>query len=479
MKKTILLSLVLSFALHFSLDARVKLPAVLSDNMVLQQQSEVKLWGKAEPRSIVVVRPSWNGYQYSKQADKNGDWEVKVPTPEAGGPYSIRISDGEEILLNNVLIGEVWFCSGQSNMEMPLEGFHRQPVDGSNDAIAKAKPTVPIRFFSADTQVYGGERQFSKVAQTDCVGQWSENTPEAAARTSAVGYFFARYLQEVLDVPVGIIVSSWGGSHVEAWMSRETLAAFPSVDLSILDNDVVIDNPTDKPCVLYNAKLAPLNDYVVKGFLWYQGESNRHNADLYVDLMPAFVKQIRQDRQQSELPFYFVQIAPYNYEGADGTSAARLREAQEQNWKDIPHSGMVTTGDIGHPEFIHPTDKQTVGKRLAYWALGDTYNKKGFEYIPPTYKSMEVSGNKIYVNFHHAERGISPMWTALPGFEIAGADLVFHPAEAEIETQTARLAVHSDRVPNPVAVRYAYKNYVPASIFSVNGLPVAPFRTDK
>ena len=261
-------------------------------------------------------------------------------------------------------------------------------------------------------------------------------------------------------------------------MSRESIKPFSSIDLSILDNDAEVKNPTTTPCVLYNGKIAPLTNFAVRGFLWYQGESNRDNADLYQSLMPAFVADLRAKWGRGELPFYFVQIAPFNYEGADGTSAARLREVQLQNMKDISNSGMVTTMDVGHPVFIHPVDKETVGNRLAYWALAQTYGMKGFGYAPPVYKSMEIQENKIYINFDNAQRGLSPMWTSLKGFEIAGEDKVFYPAFAEIETTTARLAVSSDKVPRPVAVRYAYKTYVEASIFSIHGIPAAPFRTD-
>jgi sialate O-acetylesterase len=261
-------------------------------------------------------------------------------------------------------------------------------------------------------------------------------------------------------------------------MPREYIEPFKEIDLSILDNAEAVKNPPSTPCVLYNAKIAPLTNFVIKGFLWYQGESNRNAPDLYAKLMPAFVKGLRDKWNIGEFPFYFVQIAPYNYEGADKTSGARLVEVQAQNMKDIPNSGMVTTLDVGDPVCIHPSNKEAVGRRLAYWALGQTYGIKGFEYAPPIYRSMEKVDSKIYINFDNAPRGISPMWKDLKNFEIAGADKVFYPAKAEIETKTARLAVSSDSVPNPVAVRYAYKNYAEASIFGVNGIPVAPFRTD-
>jgi sialate O-acetylesterase len=261
-------------------------------------------------------------------------------------------------------------------------------------------------------------------------------------------------------------------------MSRETLEPFKEINLSILDNNTEIKNPQNTPCVLYNAKIAPLLNYKIKGMLWYQGESNRKNANVYANLMPAFVSDLRTKWDIGEFPFYFVQIAPFKYEGADSTSAARLREVQTQNMTDIPNSGMVSTLDIGNLNFIHPVNKETVGERLALWALGATYKIKGIEFATPMYKSMEKKEQKIYINFNNAEKGICPMWTNLKGFEIAGADKVFYPANAEIETSTTRLAVSSDKVADPVAVRYAYKNYCEASIFSVSGIPAAPFRTD-
>jgi len=461
-----------------SLQAKVKLPAILGDGMILQQKTTAKIWGWSKENTKIKVVTSWDKKTYAATSDSKGSWLLVVNTPDAGGPYQISISDGEVLTLNNILIGEVWFCSGQSNMEMPMRGFDRQPLKGTNNIIAKAKAVTPIRMFTTDSKDGKWVRQFNKKPQEDCEGQWLENSSENVANISATAYYFARYVQEVLDVPVGIIVSSWGGSIVESWMSREAIEPFKEVNLSILDNDSVVKAPNSTPCVLYNAKIAPLTNFTIKGMLWYQGESNRKNADLYAKLMPAFVKDLRAKWNVGEFPFYFVQIAPFNYEGADSTSAARLREVQLQNMNDIPNSGMAITMDIGHPKFIHPVDKETVGERLALWALGATYGRKGFSYSPVVYKSMEVKGQKVYINFKNAERGISPMWTDLKGFEIAGADKVFYAAKAEIETSTTRLAVSSDKVPEPVAVRYAYKNYVEPSIFSLSGIPVVPFRTD-
>ena len=465
------------FLLVHPIAAKIKLPSVLNNHMVLQQQSQVKLWGTALENSRVIIQTSWDNRKYRTTTDAQGNWIVEVSTPQAGGPYEITFSDGETLTLKNILIGEVWFCSGQSNMEMPMGGFDRQPTQGTNDIIAKAKPSTPIRIFNMDSDKGRWIRQFSKTPQEDCKGEWQENTPENVAHASAAAYYFARYIREVLEVPVGIIVASRGGSRIEPWMSREALAPFREIDLSVLDNDQKVSD-TNTPCVLYNSKVAPLTRFAIKGFLWYQGESNRDNADIYHALQTALVKDLRNKWGLGELPFYFVEIAPFNYEGADGTSAARLREAQQRSMKEIPNCGMVTTLDIGHPVFIHPTDKETVGNRLAWWALGQTYGKKGFGYATPIYKSMEIADNKIYINVENAQRGLCPMWTSLEGFEIAGEDRVFYPAFAEIETKSCRLAVSSEKVPHPVAVRYAYKNYTQATVYNIHGLPLAPFRTD-
>ena len=459
--------------------AKVKLPHVLASNMVLQQDSNVKLWGKAKPNAKLSIKTSWDNKTYKTTVANDSTWLVTVKTPKADNKaYQIVFNDGEKTQLDNILMGEVWFCSGQSNMEMPMRGFDRQPLRGTNAIIAKQKPTTPIRMFITDSKKGSWFRQFSKTPQADCYGEWLDNRPENVSVTSATAYFFAQYLQDVLDVPVGLIVSTLGGAKVEPWMSREAISQFKDIKLDILNNDKK-PNIWQDPCVLYNAKIAPFLNYNIKGFLWYQGESNRNNADQYRYLMEAFVKDLRGKWGLGELPFYFVQIAPYRYGNPDATDAAKLREVQALNAKEIPNSGMVCTLDIGAPNFIHPVDKETVGTRLALLALGQTYGRKGFGYLTPTYKSMEKKDGKIYINMDNAPYGgVCPMWTSLKGFDIAGEDKVFHPAFAEVEEKTCRLAVSSKDVPNPVAVRYCYHNYAEASVFNLYGLPLAPFRTD-
>lgn len=459
--------------------AKLILPHYLSSDMVLQQQSDVEIWGTTDSGRPVKVKTSWDRKTYTAKPDTEGEWSVKVATPEAGGPYEISISDGSTLTLSNILIGEVWFCAGQSNMEMPVQGFDRQPVKGCTDVIARAKESTPIRMFLADRTPDGSDwlRQQSRVPESDCQGRWATNTPDNVAITSAAAYFFAKYVQEVLDVPVGVIVTTLGGSRIEPWMSREAIGPFGK-DLSFLEDAGHRLDPWNEPTELYNAKVHPFQRFAIKGMLWYQGESNRDNAAEYEKLMPAMIADYRACWGVGDFPVYFVEIAPFVYEGGDGFSAARFREAQCRNWKDIPGSGMVSTVDIGNHNMIHPVDKQTLGMRLAWFALGQTYGRTGFGYASPVYRSMEIVPGKIYIEMDNVQDGPCPMWTPLKGFEIAGEDRVFHPAFAEVEESTCRLAVSSPEVPEPVAVRYAYHNVPEYSVYNVYGLPLVPFRTD-
>lgn len=480
MKKSLLCSLLLGALPFLSASAKVTLPSVLADNMVLQQQTDVTLWGHATAGKRVVVTPSWSKQKTTTTADKDGKWELKVKTPEAGGPYDITFSDGETTKLNSVLIGEVWFCSGQSNMEMPVRGFDRQPMKGCTDLIAKAKPKIPIRIFCTDSKDGQWVRQYSDTPQEDIKGEWMINNSEGVASCSAIAYYFATYLQDVLDVPVGVVVSTLGGSRIEPWMSYEALKAFPKVKLpKDLGRQLKEGDIRNIGTALYNAKVAPLTKFAVRGFLWYQGEANVNQYKDYEPLMEAMVKNWRAKWGRGDLPFYMVQIAPYNYSNdANKREGAFLREAQAKAAVSLPNAGIVPTVDVGWPVFIHPVDKKTVGDRLALMALGKTYGHKGFYCEAPSYKSMEIKDHKIYINMNNCGNGACPMWTSLKGFEIAGADHVFYPAFAEVETATCRLAVSSVKVPDPVAVRYCFHNFEEGNVYNIGGWPLMPFRTD-
>lgn len=477
MKKTTLLFCLA--ALPLLMQAKITLPNILGDNMILQQQSDVKIWGKASINKKVKVSPSWTKETYSTKSDSAGNWLINITTPVAGGSYSIKITDGEELVLKNILIGEVWFCSGQSNMEMPMKGFEFEPVSGASEVIAGANESIPLRIFSTDFDENGWSRQYSKKPQEDCKGQWLLNNPQNIASVSATAYYFAKHLQKTLNIPIGIVVSSWGGSTVESWLSEEVAKSF-NLNLSHLHDDKEISKPIQQqPCVLFNSKVAPLTNFKIKGMLWYQGESNRHNAEDYSKMLPVMVKDYR-NRWGVDFSFYSVEIAPYAYDNAEGLSAAYFREMQQKLMKVIPNSGLVSTIDIGSRDFIHPADKEDVGKRLAYWALAKDYGINNIGYKTLIYKSMEVKDGKTYIEFENINGKVYPypINQALESFEIAGEDKIFYPAEAIIDLKNKQLTVWSDKLTKPVAVRYAFHNYSKASLFDRYELPVAPFRTD-
>lgn len=453
-------------------DAKVTLPSLISDNMVLQQSSEVLLWGVASPNTDVKITASWQTGPVTVKSDKSGEWNAYITTPSAGGPYRLVFDDGEETVVENVMTGEVWLCSGQSNMVMPMNGFKNQPVEGAMDYIVSAKKSQPIRICNIKRAT-----PFEPVPS--CRAVWYENTPEAVSEASATAYFFARKLQETLDVPVGVIVTSWGGSKVKAWMSRETLQQFSDeVDLSVLDTKVKPKDPQHAPCLLYNGMLAPLQNYAIKGFVWYQGCADIDNSELYSRLFPSFVNMLRSMWKNETMPFYYVQIAPFQYSGNDNIEAAKIREVQMKGLETIPNSGMVVTMDCGDEFGIHPGKKKPVGDRLAYLALQKTYGIKGIDAMAPIYKSHKIKGDKVYVTMTCSPRGVGPKGHSLEGFEIAGEDKVFYPAEAMIRSDVGVVEVKSDSVKNPIAVRYAFKNVAPASMFSTYGIPASPFRTD-
>ena len=456
----------------FTLQAKITLPAPFGDNMVLQQQTKARFWGKASPGKQVIITPSWSSESITTTADSAGCWQANVPTPAAGGPYTIDLSDGEHLTLRDVLIGEVWLCSGQSNMEMPMSGFTNQPVMKSTEVIVRAKASTPIRICKV-------ARATARTPQKSCTAEWKKNTPEVVAETSATAYYFAQCLQEVLEVPVGIIVTCWGGTPVEAWMDRKTLEELKEFDLSFLDQKEKISRPQNQPTMLYNGMIAPLIPYTIKGFLWYQGETNRMRPVQYRRLMPAFVRMLREQWGLGEIPFHYVQIAPYSYGNPDlAGGSALLREAQMRNLEEIPASGMAVTLDIGNKDCIHPQQKKEVGERLAWLALAKNYGLKGFEPDTPIYQSMEIKENKAYLTFRTGKASLAPRGNLLGGFEVAGADRIFHPAKAWIETEKGRLVVTSDEVQKPVAVRYAFRNYAEASLFNTFGIPASSFRTD-
>lgn len=453
--------------------AKVTLPSLISDNMVLQQQSDVALWGTAQPGSKVIVKAGWSKDRFSAQADnQTGKWILSLPTPKAGGPYDIKISDGEPIILKNVLIGEVWFCSGQSNMEMPMRGYCGQPARGAADYLAFANPSRQIRICKI-------ERKAATKEMDTCVGSWQTNNPNAIANVSATAYFFADALQKALGIPVGILVSSWGGSNIEAWIKRDILEKdFPEFNLEHIDKNLIGERPYQQPCLLYYGQLAPLVPYTFKGMIWYQGEANRSRYEQYIRLQSAYVKMMRELFRMPEAPFYFVQIAPYSYGNPDDFLNGYFNEAQQKTLSIIPNSGMAVTCDIGEYGTIHPASKQEVGKRLAFLALSHNYGNSALEADAPAYKSVSFKAGKAFVRFKVGPKGLSPMGTDIHGFELAGEDKVFRPAVGRLSSDCTVIEVTSPDVASPVAVRYCFRNWCKGELYNSYGIPASPFRTD-
>lgn len=458
--------LILLTVVSFTIHAEVKIPSVFSDNMVIQQKTNAAFWGKATPGSTVTVRTSWNGKTYTARTDRDGKWKTKVSTPSAGGPYTVTISEGKTITLKNVMIGEVWVCSGQSNMEMPMKGYFAQPVTGSNEYIATSSNNN-IRLITVP-------RLTSLVPVDDFKGSWQLCEPENVSQFSATAYFFGLMLNRVLNVPVGLICTAWGGTRIEPWISEAGLQNFDWVKLPDKTGNQENLNP-QTPTVLFNGMINPIAGYGIKGAIWYQGESNRNEPLQYQKLLPGLVENWRTVWEIGDLAFYYVQIAPFDY-GPVGLNSALLREAQLKASTAIPNIGMACIMDTGEKDCIHPANKKAAGDRLAYQALVKTYGKKGFAAEGPVFKEMKIEGNMAKLTFDNAQNGLTSYGKQLNSFEIAGANKRFQPATAFI-TNTG-LTVFSPFVNEPMAVRYAFKDFITGDLFNTEGLPASSFRTD-
>ncbi|RZL31321.1 MAG: sialate O-acetylesterase, partial [Pedobacter sp.] len=355
------LLLFFSIAICTSAYAKVKPASIFTDHMVLQQQSNVALWGWANPSSTIKIITSWNKKTYTASADARGKFKIKVATPIAGGPFEISFNDGELLVLKDILIGEVWFCGGQSNMEMPMKGFKSQPIIGSNEAILKSK-NPNIRLYTVPRSSITTKQENSKPSD------WKLAGPETVANFSATGYYFGALLNEMLNVPIGIINDSYGGSTIEAWMSPEYLQGFPEVIIPKAAD--TIKEVSRTPTTLYNGMLYPVIGYGIRGAIWYQGESNYERPAKYLDLFPLMVNSWRKAWDNGEFPFYYAQIAPFNYASFHEKpkteyNSAYLRDAQRKLLSKIPNSGMAVLMDVGEFKSIHPANKKQGGERLA------------------------------------------------------------------------------------------------------------------
>jgi sialate O-acetylesterase len=443
----------------------LRLAGLFGDSMVLQQQTEAAIWGWAEPGELVVISSSW-GELSTTQAKQDGTWITHLVTPSASIGHRLEVIAGSDTLfINDVAIGEVWVASGQSNMEMPLSGWPDNPILDSEIEIASA--TNPdIRMIMLDRALYG-----QPIQQLN--GQWLPATTRNASSMSATAYFFAKHLHTQLGVPIGVIHSSWGGTAVDSWIPVEELEKIGGYE-QVRDLISEADTLTQyTPTVLFNAMIHPLIPFTIKGFIWYQGESDAGNPSAYKEKFTTMIRTWRERWGQGEVPFYFVQIAPYDY--GQETASQKLREAQLESLS-VTNTGMVVTLDIGDPTNIHPANKQEVGRRLALWAAGHAYNKE-LVYSGPIYESMGTIGNELIISFKHFANRLVAGPDGVQSLMIAGIDQIFYPARVILEPN--RIRVSHPAVSKPVAVRYAWDNITSASLFNSAGLPASSFRTDR
>lgn len=478
--------------------AQVKLPAIISDNMILQQNSKVALWGWAQPGEKVTVVNSWNKKSATTTADASGKWLTYIATTKAGGPYQLTFKASNTVEVKNILLGEVWIASGQSNMEFFVGKTANASYNGviNHDEVIKDAEHADIRTIDVPNKV-------ADEPQTDFKGEWKLCSANTIDSFSAVAYFFAREINNATGYPVGIINATWGGTPAESWTSKDVLQSDSDLNQILVRYQKALDvfpeenekyrtafakwkddtsktkgaaprapmGPThnQSPYKLYNGMIRPIEPYTIKGFIWYQGENNADRAFQYRKLFAAMINNWRSDWSNSKLPFYFVQISPHRSQNPE------IRDAQLYVYGHVPYTGIAVTTDNGDSLNIHPRNKELVGKRLSLWALHNQYGKKNIIESGPLYKSMKIEGNKIRISFDF-EKGLVAKDGELKEFTIAGDDQKFVPANAKIEGNT--IVVWSDEVKNPKAVRFAWKNVPHPNLYNGADLPASPFRTD-
>lgn len=473
-----LLFLLLSlFMVCTATEAKVRLAHVVGDDMVVQQQTAVRLWGWSTPGFEVRVSPSWTTKIYTASVAKDGKWEVRVKTPKASyTPLSIVFDDNDSkpVTISRVLSGEVWVCAGQSNMEMPIRGFYACPVEGSNEVIAEANGLRGIRYVKVPSVM-------SMTPLDDANCQWKPADATNVSDCSAVGYFFAQTVNRAIDVPVGLILANKGGTRVESWLNESNLRKYTDEPLDTMG--IVRRYPTDylRALVWGNGTFHPIINYTIRGILFYQGCSNvGAPAGQYSSRLKLLVEQWRKDFGQGDFPFYYVQVAPFASGNKDGDWNSLLRQQQYDASRDIPNSGIVCIQDLVYPyevNQIHPSQKRQVGQRLAYLALNQQYGLRELPCLSPSFKSMTISGDTCFVKLDNTYHSMS-RWQDIDGFEVAGADRKFYPAKATWSFERG-VAIRSDAVQKPVAVRYCWRNFQMGNFANAAGLPLFPFRTDQ
>lgn len=484
-----------------SIKAEVRLPNVLSSHAVLQRDQPIHIWGWADPGEAVTVR--FHDQTRTSSADDLGKWSVWLKPEEAGGPYTLTAQgkSGPGVTLSDLLVGDVWVASGQSNMEMPLNGFPGSAVlKNAQQEIANANlPTVRLLRI---------EHTPSYFPKNDVTATWTDCTPQTAADFSAVAYFFGRDINSREHVPIGLIDSTWGGTPVEAWMSMDRIGSDPGLmpmfgswahfSDDLADTDLIVarekredaaaeaahqpkpDHPWHpdarswEPANLYNGMIAPLVPYTIKGVIWYQGETNSalDRAPMYTRFFSAMIQDWRAKWGEGDFPFLYVQISNFYSPQEDW---GQLRDKQRRTLA-VANTAMAVTLDIGSKDNVHPPDKQTVGARLALAARALGYGEPQLEYSGPLFRTAIVEGSSMRVWFDHAKDGLAAHGPQLDGFEIAGADGKFVPATAKIDGST--VVVQAQGVSQPKAVRYAWQGWTDANLFNKDGLPASTFTSE-
>jgi len=476
-QKLLLLGALVGFVAVSTARADVKPHPLFVDNAVLQQGGEIPVWGLADAGEKVTVTLAGLENKESPPsiaatADKDGKWMVKLPKQAAGIDYTLTIKGNNTVELKNIAVGEVWICSGQSNMEMAVNSCY----DADKARAASANPRV--RLFTVIKRT--ATEPIADQNDLKHFTKWTVAGPDTIGGFSAVAYFFGANLQKNLpgNVPIGLIHTSWGGTPAEAWTSNEALVATPSLSYYAENAKKAAGGKLpvgpNVPSSLYNAMIHPLLPFAIKGAIWYQGESNAGKAFEYRTLFTTMIEDWRK-KWASDFPFLLVQLAPWHAGDADGVSWAELREAQLLSTTKLKNVGMAVTTDVGDLYDIHPRDKATVGNRLAINARGMVYGQKVTP-SGPVYKDMKTEGDKVVLAFDNVGGGLMSRYQTLNGFEICGEDRIFYPAKAKIEGTT--VAVSSEKVAKPVAVRFGWKNYPVCNLYNKDGLPATPFRTD-
>ena len=476
--KNIALTLTALIAFGQGLSA-LELPDQLGDHAVLQQLSDARLWGWASPGATVTVTPSWNNKKVTAKADSKGRWNVRVATPKASyEPYTIKFTEGnQEITISDILIGEVWLAAGQSNMEMPMIGFNAQPIEGAAPDIAHSgslRDRVRMAYM---------ERGDKYEPQERVAGAWKVSSPENTPDFSAQGFYFARELNSLIDVPIGILCVPYGGTQIEGWLPRDILDRYGyDFEAMMAEKDRL---PAYRYSTKYTSMIYPLIGYTIKGFLWNQGESNAGKPDRYCELLSEMVALWRSDWGDTDnsLPFYQTENPGFGWSNPDAIFAAEVREQQNMATKVIPNCGITCTNDLTYPyevDVIHGTRKREIGERMAWQVAERQYGIKGMPWRSPEFQSIKkCDDGSVRVAFSNVARGLTPNVGNVEGFEVAAADGVFHKANAKVDWNTSEVIVSCPEVPEIKDVRYCFKNFCVGNLKNSFGMPAIPFRTDK